>query len=57
MVLTSGGSLLSFAEKVTEEKLSLLVQKNLFSAVVTVAFSASVDPSSITALCPVLTLL
>jgi len=50
MVLTSGGSLLSFTEKVTEEKVSLLVQKNLFSAAVAVAFSASLEPSSVAAL-------
>jgi len=51
VVLTSGGSLLSFTEKVTEEKVSLLVQKNLFSAAVTIAYSdPSLEPSSITTL-------
>ena len=51
VVLTSGGSLISFTEKATEEKVSLLVQKNLFSAAVAVAYAdPSLDPSSITAL-------
>lgn len=51
LVMTSGGSLISFTEKVTEEKVSLLVQKNLFSAAVAIAYSdPSLEPSSITTL-------
>lgn len=42
VVLTSGGSLVSLTEKETSEKVSLLVQKNLFSAAIFVAFE---DPS------------
>jgi vacuolar protein sorting-associated protein 11 len=42
IVLTSGGSLISFTEKLTEEKISLLVQKNLYSAAIVVAYA---DPS------------
>lgn len=51
VVLTSGGSLISFTEKATSEKVNLLVQKNLFSAAVAVAYSdPSLEPSSITTL-------
>lgn len=42
VVLTSEGSLVSFTEKLTEEKISLLVQKNLYSAAIVVAYA---DPS------------
>jgi vacuolar protein sorting-associated protein 11 len=42
VVLTSGGSLLTVTEKRTEEKISLLVQKNLYSAAIVVAYS---DPA------------
>jgi hypothetical protein len=42
VVLTSGGSLVTFTEKLTEEKISLLVQKNLYSAAIVVAYA---DPS------------
>ena len=42
IVLTSGGSLVTLTEKETSEKVSLLVQKNLFSAAIFVAFA---DPS------------
>ena len=42
VVLTSGGSLVTFTEKLTAEKISLLVQKNLYSAAIVVAYA---DPS------------
>jgi len=42
VVLTSGGSLVTFTEKLTEEKISLLTQKNLYSAAIVVAYA---DPS------------
>lgn len=42
VVLTSGGALVTFTEKLTEEKVSLLVQKNLYSAAIVVAYA---DPS------------
>lgn len=42
LVLTSGGSLVTFTEKLTEEKIGLLVQKNLYSAAIVVAYA---DPS------------
>jgi vacuolar protein sorting-associated protein 11 len=42
VVLTSGGALVTFTEKLTEEKISLLVQKNLYSAAIVVAYA---DPS------------
>jgi hypothetical protein len=51
VVLTSGGSLITFTEKTTDEKVFLLVQKNLFSAAVAVAYSdPSLEPSAVTAL-------
>lgn len=51
VVLTSGGALISFTEKLTDEKVALLVQKNLFSAAAVTAHSdPSLEPSSITAL-------
>ena len=42
VVFTSGGSLVSLTEKKTSEKVYLLVQKNLFSAAIFVAYG---DPS------------
>jgi vacuolar protein sorting-associated protein 11 len=42
VVMTSGGSLVTLTEKVTFEKVSLLVQKNLYSAAIFVAYA---DPS------------
>jgi hypothetical protein len=42
VVLTSGGALVTLVERVTEDKISLLVQKNLYSAAIVVAY---VDPS------------
>jgi hypothetical protein len=41
-VITSGGALVTFTEKMTEEKISLLVQKHLFPAAIVVAYA---DPS------------
>ena len=41
-VITSGGALVTFTEKLTEEKISLLVQKHLFPAAIVVAYA---DPS------------
>jgi hypothetical protein len=41
VVLTSGGSLVTLTEKRTEEKISLLVQKNLYSAAIVVAYADS----------------
>jgi hypothetical protein len=46
VVLTSGGSLVSLTEKITSEKVNLLVQKNLYSAAIFVAYA---DPSYETA--------
>jgi hypothetical protein len=42
LVFTSGGSLVTLTEKDTSEKVNLLVQKNLYSAAIFVAYS---DPS------------
>eukprot|EP00977_Amphora_coffeiformis_P002374 scaffold448_cov156-Amphora_coffeaeformis.AAC.3 len=42
LVFTSGGSLVTLTEKLTTEKVDLLVQKNLYSAAVVVAYA---DPS------------
>ncbi|GAX22817.1 hypothetical protein FisN_24Lh099 [Fistulifera solaris] len=42
VVFTSGGSLVTFREKTTAEKIYLLVQKNLYSAAIVVAYA---DPS------------
>ena len=42
LVLTSGGSLITFTEKLTAEKISLLVQKNLYAAAIVIAYA---DPS------------
>jgi vacuolar protein sorting-associated protein 11 len=50
-VITSGGALLTFTEKLTEEKISLLVQKHLYSAAIVVAFAdPSYEASDITSL-------
>ena len=51
IVFTSGGSLVSFTEKKTAEKVHLLVQKNLFSAAIYVAYGdPSYEPADIVAL-------
>lgn len=51
IVLTSGGSLITLTEKVTAEKVALLVQKNLFSAAIVIAYAdPSYESSDITAL-------
>jgi vacuolar protein sorting-associated protein 11 len=51
VVLTSGGSLVTLIEKTTEEKITLLIQKNLYSAAITVAyFDPSYDASDVTSL-------
>jgi vacuolar protein sorting-associated protein 11 len=51
LVLTSGGTLTTLTEKLTQEKVTLLVQKNLYSAAVRVAYAdPSFAPASITAL-------
>jgi hypothetical protein len=42
VVFTSGSSLVTFREKTTAEKISLLVQKNLYSAAIVVAYA---DPA------------
>lgn len=42
MVLTSGGSLITLTEKTTQEKVTLLLQKALYTAAIVVAYS---DPS------------
>jgi vacuolar protein sorting-associated protein 11 len=42
VVLTTGGALVTFTEKLTDEKISLLVQKHLYSAAIVVAYA---DPS------------
>lgn len=42
VILTSGGSVVTFTEKVTPDKVSLLVQKSLYAAAISMAFS---DPS------------
>ena len=42
IVLTSGGSLVTVTEKVTSDKVSLLVQKNLYGAAISMAYA---DPS------------
>jgi vacuolar protein sorting-associated protein 11 len=50
-VLTSGGALVTFTEKLTEEKISLLVQKHLYSAAIVVAYAdPSYEATDITAL-------
>lgn len=51
VVLTSGGLLVTLIEKKTEEKITLLIQKNLYSAAIAVAYSdPSYDASDVTAL-------
>lgn len=42
VILTSGGNIVTLTEKLTEEKIDLLVQKNLYSAAIVVAYA---DPS------------
>lgn len=42
IVLTSGGSLITFREKLIDDKISLLVEKKLYSAAIVVAFA---DPT------------
>ena len=47
VVLTSGGFLISFTEKSTDDKVSLLVNKNMYSNAIAVAYSdAAVESSS-----------
>lgn len=46
IVLTSGGSIVTCTEKITAEKVALLVQKNLYSAAISVAFADPSYPSS-----------
>ena len=41
IVLTTGGSMITLTEKMTTEKVSLLVQKNLYSAAISMAFADS----------------
>lgn len=43
VVLTSGGALITLTEKLTQEKIALLVQKNLYSAAIVVAYA---DPAT-----------
>lgn len=50
-VITSGGSLYTFTEKLTNEKIDLLVQKHLYSAAIVVAYAdPSYEASDITSL-------
>lgn len=51
VIFTSGGSLVSLTEKKTVEKVHLLVQKNLFSAAIYIAYGdPSYEPAEIIAL-------
>ena len=51
VVITSGGSLVTLTENMTSDKVSLLVQKNLYTAAISMAFAdPSYQPSDITAL-------
>lgn len=51
VVFTSGGSIVSLTEKETSEKISLLVQKNLYGAAISMAYAdPSFQPADITAL-------
>lgn len=51
VVFTSGGSVVSLTEKETLDKISLLVQKNLYAAAISMAYAdPSFQPSDITAL-------
>ena len=51
IVITSGGAILTLTEKATPEKISLLVQKNLYGAAISMAYADnSVPPEEITML-------
>jgi len=51
LIVTSGGAIVTLTEKVTSDKVSLLVQKNLFSAAISMAFAdPTYLPSDITSL-------
>jgi hypothetical protein len=51
VVITTGGSLVTLTEKVTSDKVALLVQKNLYSAAISMAFAdSSYKASDITSL-------
>mmetsp|Transcript_9317 Transcript_9317/g.13380 ORF Transcript_9317/g.13380 Transcript_9317/m.13380 type:complete len:597 (-) Transcript_9317:482-2272(-) len=51
VVFTSGGTIVTLTEKVTSDKVNLLVQKNLYSAAISMAFAdPAYKPSDITAL-------
>jgi hypothetical protein len=51
VVFSSGGSIVTLTEKTVEEKISLLVQKNLYAAAISMAYAdPSYLPSDITAL-------
>lgn len=51
IVLTSGGSIVTLTEKGIQEKVSLLVQKNLYAAAISMAYAdSSYAPEGITAL-------
>jgi hypothetical protein len=51
IVITSGGAILTLTEKETKEKISLLVQKNLYGAAISMAYEdKSVPPTEITML-------
>jgi vacuolar protein sorting-associated protein 11 len=51
IVFTSGGSIVTLTEKTVEEKISLLVQKNLYAAAISMAYAdPSFPPGDITAL-------
>lgn len=51
IVLTSGGSIVTLTEKGTPEKVSLLVQKSLYSAAISMAYAdPSFEPAEITGL-------
>jgi len=51
VVLTSGGALVTLTEKITSEKVSLLTQKNLYGAAISMAYAdPSYQPTDITSL-------
>ncbi len=51
VIFTSGGSIVTLTEKVTSDKVSLLVQKNLYAAAISMAFAdPTYQPADITAL-------
>mmetsp|Transcript_22754 Transcript_22754/g.34476 ORF Transcript_22754/g.34476 Transcript_22754/m.34476 type:complete len:1057 (+) Transcript_22754:116-3286(+) len=51
IVLTSGGAIVTLTEKVTSEKVSLLTQKNLYGAAISMAYAdPSYQPNDITSL-------